>query len=235
MKTKLLLLIAAVVLVFTQACTKEDRLMYDQEPSVYFYKQIVNPDSVNYSFVVKPDSVTQDTIWLNLRITGKAGNTDRKINIQLDDSSTATAGKHFMMPQAVIAAGTYSVRTPVIILRSPDEKDSVFTAYFSIGDSPDLQKGYSDKLSYKISVTDQLVKPSDWNGITELFYGSYSKVKHQFMVSRLGTTAVTMSTGAQFSELMSILQKMRVDLLKYEAINGPLIDENGTRVTFPVI
>jgi hypothetical protein len=228
--------ITVILLIFIlAACTKEDRLMYKESPSVYFYQQIVNPDSINYTFVVKPDSVLTDTLYLNLRITGVAADKDRKVNIILADSSTAKKGVHFNIPDAIIKAGTYDVKVPVYILRTADEKNSVFTAYFTIAASDDFKPGYSNDLIYKIGITDQLIKPSDWSGIIELFYGAYSKVKHQFMVSRLGTTAITLTTGAQFSEIMSILQKMRVELIKYEDANGPLIDENGTRVTFPVL
>lgn len=228
--------IAIVIILLTAvACSKEERLTYNESPSVYFYKFRTNPDSTNYTFVVKPDSVLTDTLYLMLRITGVAADKDRKVNIVLADSSTAQQGKHFNIPEAIIKAGAYDTRVPVIVLRSPDEKDSVFVAYFNIAASADFQPGYFADLTYKIGITDQLIKPGDWSGITELFYGAYSKVKHQFMVSRLGTTAITISTGAQFSEIMSILQKMRVELIKYEAENGPLTDENGIRVTFPVL
>lgn len=228
--------IVIILLLFTAAaCTKEERLTYNESPSVYFYKFITNPDSINYTFVVKPDSVLTDTLYLNLRITGQASDKDRKVNIVLGDGSTAQKGKHFNIAEAIIKAGTYDVKVPVYILRSPDEKDSIFVAWFNIAASDDFKPGYNSDLTYKIGITDQLIRPADWSGITELFYGAYSKVKHQFMVSRLGTTAITISTGAQFSEIMSILQKMRVELVKYEAQNGPLIDENGVRVTFPVL
>jgi hypothetical protein len=228
--------IAIVIILLTAiACSKEERLTYEESPSVYFYKFRTNPDSTNYTFVVKPDSVLTDTLYLTLRISGVAVDRDRKVNIVLADSSTAQSGKHFTIPEAIIKAGTYDAKIPVYVLRSPDEKDSIFVAYFNIASSEDFKAGYSGDLTYKIGITDQLIKPSDWSGITALFYGAYSKVKHQFMVSRLGTTAITISTGAQFSEIMSILQKMRVELIKYEAENGPLIDENGVRVTFPVL
>ena len=224
-----------MILLTVASCKKEERLTYNESSSVYFYKFRTNPDSTNYTFVVKPDSVLTDTLYLMLRISGVAVDKDRKVNIVLADSSTAQQGKHFNIPEAIIKAGAYDAKIPVYVLRSPDEKDSIFIAYFNIAPSADFKPGYNSDLTYKIGITDQLIKPSDWNGITELFYGAYSKAKHQFMVSRLGTTAITISTGAQFSEIMSILQKMRVELIKYEAENGPLIDENGVRVTFPVL
>lgn len=190
------------------------------------------PDSINYTFVVKPDSVLKDTLYLNIRISGLAANTDRKFNLVMADSSTAVKGKHFDIGPTVIKAGEYAIRLPVYLFRTADMKDKVFSIYFRIAASDDFAAGFSDNLKYQIRVTDKLLKPADWS---DFFYGTYSLTKHQFMVSRLGTTAITMGTGAQFSEIMSILQKMRVELVKYENTNGPLIDENGNRVTFPTI
>lgn len=229
-------LLACLALAFT-ACDKDDRLMYEEAPEVYFYNgsSVVNPDSVEYTFVIKPDTLMRDTVLLNLRISGSASDKDRVVNLKLGEGSNAVKDKHFSFDPVIVKAGEYSVQVPVYLLRTEDMKNTLFKIYLEIGESEDFKIGFANRTSYLIKVTDQLIRPSDWAGIVELFYGKYSKVKHQFMVSRLGTTKITMSTGAQFSEIMSILQKMRVELIKYEAENGPLIDENGDVVTFPTL
>lgn len=232
MKNANQLLSAILLYILVSACTKEERLMFKESPSIYFSRDFTFPDSISYSFVVKPDTVQRDTVYLNVRITGTAMNTDRKFNLMIADSSTAVRGTHFDIGDPVIKAGEYAAKIPVYLLRTPDMKHKVFSIYFRIGASNDFQAGFNNNLNYQVVVTDMLLKPSDWS---TFFYGAYSLVKHQFMVSRLGTTAITMGTGAQFSEIMSILQKMRVELIKYENANGPLIDENGNRVTFPTI
>ncbi|SEW54218.1 DUF4843 domain-containing protein [Chitinophaga arvensicola] len=214
------------------ACGKEDRLMYKEAPSISFRRDVVMPDSINYTFVVKPDSLLTDTIYLNIRISGVASDKDRKFNLMTGENSTAIKGKHFDIGETVIKAGVYAIKFPVYLHRTPDMKDKIFSIYFRMGSSDDFKAGFDNSLTYQVKVTDKLLKPADWS---DFFYGSYSLAKHQFMVSRLGTTAITMGTGAQFSQIMSILQKMRVELIKYENVNGPLIDENGNRVTFPTI
>jgi Domain of unknown function (DUF4843) len=216
------LIATAILYLLISACGKEDRLMYKEPPAIYFSRDFVLPDSINYTFVVKPDTVLRDTVYLNIRITG----------LVIADSSTAVKGTHFDIGPAVIKAGEYAIKFPVYLFRTPDMKNKVFSVYFRIASSDDFAAGFANSLKYQIRITDMLLKPADWS---DFFYGAYSLTKHQFMVSRLGTTAITMGTGAQFSEIMSILQKMRVELVKYENVNGPLIDENGNRVTFPAI
>jgi len=226
-------LITTVILyLIISACGKEERLMYKESPAIYFSRDFPLPDSVNYTFVVKPDTLLRDTVYLNIRITGLATDADRKFNLVIADSSTAIKGTHFDIGPAVVKAGQYAVKFPVYLFRTPDMKNKVFSVYFRIASSDDFAEGFAGNLKYQIRVTDMLLKPSDWS---DFFYGAYSLTKHQFMVSRLGTTAITMGTGAQFSEIMSILQKMRVELIRYENANGPLVDENGNRVTFPAI
>ena len=226
------LIATAILYLLISACSKEERLMYKEAPAIYFSRDFVMPDSINYTFAVKPDTVLRDTVYLNIRISGLATKTDRKFNLVIADSSTAVKGKHFDIGPTVIKAGEYAIKFPVYLFRTADMKDKVFAIYFRIAGSDDFAAGFGNSLNYQIKVTDKLLKPADWS---DFFYGAYSLTKHQFMVSRLGTTAITMGTGAQFSQIMSILQKMRVDLVKYENANGPLIDENGNRVTFPAI
>jgi hypothetical protein len=232
MKNIYRLIATAILYLLVSACGKEERLMYKEAPAIYFSRNVVMPDSVNYTFVVKPDSVLKDTVYLNIQISGLASDKDRTFNLVIADSSTAVKGKHFDIGPTVIKAGQYAIKFPVYLFRTPDMKDKVFSIYFSMGSSADFAAGFSNSLKYQVRVTDKLLKPADWS---DFFYGPYSLTKHQFMVSRLGTTAITMGTGAQFSEIMSILQKMRVELVKYESANGPLVDENGNKVTFPAI
>jgi len=216
------------------ACRKADKLMYDDAPEVYFFEgyYVTNPDSLDYTFVIRPDSVVADTLHLQLRISGFAANRDRGVNLVVADSSTAIRGKHFRFDSVIVKAGEYKVDVPIYVLRTPDMKSRQFRIWFRVGESADFKPGYKNRLSYLIKVTDELFKPSDWE---DFLYGNYSLVKHKFMVSRLGHLRITISLGAQFSEMLSILQKMRVELANYERTHGPLIDENGDRVEFPLI
>jgi hypothetical protein len=80
-------------------------------------------------------------------------------------------------------------------------------------------------------MTDQLIKPVNWDGSLLSSFGPYSKVKYQFMITSTGKPdwAVTIFP----SEQNYLVQACKEALFAYEQQNGPLIDENGVRVTFP--
>lgn len=227
------------------SCTSDELLMYNQEkPGVYFYQigatangPLEGTFGVDYNFITEPASKTKDTLTeeLLLRIMGVAVNYDREINIVLEDSSSAVQGVHFDLPDPVIMpANTYEVYIPVYLYRTDDLQTDTKTIYLTIEESNDFDTGYDANLQHYITVTDQLTQPSDWPGfISDSYYGTYSKVKHEFIVQTLGTIRITMATGSSISQIMSFYQKLILALSRYEAANGPLLDENGVRVTFP--
>ncbi|MEC5143234.1 DUF4843 domain-containing protein [Chitinophaga sp. 212800010-3] len=224
------ILLFFITVIFTE-CKKGERLMYKNAPLVYFSGSVPAAlgDSLPYSFVVRPDTVTKDTVTLRFRISGFAADKDRSVNVQIDQSTTAKQGTHFDISPAVIKAGSYTAEMYVILHRTPDLKEKTFLINLVIDKSPEFDVGLGNS-DLRIFVTDQLLMPSDW---PDFIYGPYSRVKHQFMVEHLNSIKITESLGAQLSEMLAILQKMRLELLKYESVNGPLMDENGERVTFP--
>jgi hypothetical protein len=239
-KLLLFLFIAALV----TSCTKDERLMYEQDPRVYFLKypriSQTNPDSVLYTFGIKPASQQTDTVYVSLRIMGSPENRDREVNLMALDSSTAKPGYHYNFGPLIIPANEFGATIPVYLFKQPGLKDSIVTLYLTIGESKDFKPGYTDKansfqafdrLLYKISITDQLVKPSNWDGTLASAFGTYSKVKYQFMI--VSTGKVDWRTGVFPADLNFLAAKVKAALLEHEQSNGPLIDEAGNRVVFP--
>lgn len=227
-----LCLILLLPLLFFGCKEDSNRLMYSDDPEVYFYKgdNTLYPDSLDYTFILKPDDVFTDTVQIPLRISGFSAQNDRVVNIEVGAESTAEVGRHFKIDPVIIKAGAYSGTVPLVLLRSEDLKEKQLRIYLKIANSAGFEPGYADRLNYLVKITDQLSRPEDWE---TFIFGQYSQKKHQFMVASIGHIRVAMSLGAQFSELFAILQTVRVELIKYEAINGPMYDENGNRVTFP--
>tara|TARA_B100001179_G_C18545384_1_gene383561 strand:- start:410 stop:1117 length:708 start_codon:yes stop_codon:yes gene_type:complete len=222
------------------SCSESEQQMFDLEKDgVYFYKLNGQEtiDSLDYSFVISPASVVEDTLdqELRIRVMGQATSFDREINLVVEDSSTAVRGVHFDFPNPlVLPANAFEVYVPLYVYRTEDLKEGVKTIYFTLEESDDFTVGYQANNQHIIKLTDQLTRPSDWyGGLTDSFYGAYSIRKHEFMVQTLGTTNITMGTGAALSQMSSFQQKMLVELVKYEAENGPMIDENGSQVSFP--
>lgn len=221
-------------------CSKDERIMYKEDPRVYFTKNVVNADSVIYSFGVKPVEQVTDTVLITLRIMGDATDYDREINIAISDTSTAKAGYHFSFGPLIMPADSFQVRIPVYLYKQPGLKDSIVTIDLEIAESKDFKPGYSDipstiyrmdRLHYKISLTDQLLKPAVWDSRLAVSFGTYSEVKFRFMI--LATAKTEWNNTIFPGDLNFLIQKVKYALYEYEQANGPMIDENGSRVEFP--
>lgn len=232
---KIIYLFAAAASFFT-ACKKSELTEYVQDPRVYF----VNGQVAEYSFGVKPASLVTDTLYISLRIMGSAANRDRTFNLVLDDSSTAKLGYHFSFGPLVVQADSFQRTLPVYLYRKPGLKDSIVTAFLTIGESADFKPGYADKYTtvsvldkqhYRIILNDQLLKPSNWETSLATNFGTYSKVKFEFMIQATGKTNWLGAIYPQ--DMLFLVQTVKYALYTYEQENGPLIDENGARVVFP--
>lgn len=231
--------VASVVIA---SCSKTDQLLYDvSETRIYFSKVVRSSeryaDSIDYTFGVKPFDLLVDTVFLRLNIIGDAVNYDREINIIAEDSSTAKRGYHYDFDKLIMPADSFSKEINVLVYKRPGLKDSTLTLYLKIGESKDFKIGYTDlpatrykrdRLHYKISITDQLLRPTSWKEST---FGAYSKVKFQFMI--LATGKADWNVTIFPSEENFLAQAVKGALFDYEQLNGPLIDETGERVVFP--
>lgn len=230
-----------ILLLVMGACKKAEELRYQDDPRIYFTKFIVNADSVIYSFAVQPDSVQQTILPLTLRIMGQAVNHDREFSIQVDDSSTAKLGYHFTMPPLIMPANEYQVVIPVTVYRRPGLQDSLLHIYFTVKESKDFKTGYEDmpngakktRLQYKMSFNDYLLKPVSWDCCIVSYLGAYSETKFRFVILVTGKTAWDSALDRTPGIMNFVATTARNSLRDYEAINGPLMDENGERVTFP--
>jgi hypothetical protein len=217
------------------ACKEDQSLIYEQDARIYFTQGL----TTEYSFTAEPASVVTDTLFIPMRIMGAAVDRDRTFNIIVDDSSTAKLGYHFQFGPLVIPANSYQLSLPVYIYRRPGLKDSVVNAYLTIGETADFKPGYIDKAfsgnpynkqHYRISLNDQLLKPSTWDTRWATYFGSYSRTKHQFINQTYGSGAWPSVNFPQ--DINFVVQTMKLALYNYEQANGPLIDENGERVVF---
>lgn len=219
-------------------CAEDERLMFDEEASVYF----ITNDSLNYSFAFSTEDVQRDTFYLVCRITGKASDHDRRISIVADEGSDAKPGYHYEILDPVIPAGQYQDSIPVVVHRRVGLQDSLVTALLRITDSEDLLSGYNDigtwpvarvkypRQVFKLTITDQLTKPANWDNSWFPAFGEYSAVKIRFISNATGFTDWTGSVYPQDRNF--IVQTAYYALYEYEQVNGDLMDENGNTVKF---
>jgi hypothetical protein len=238
----------AFALILGSACKKSSLVKYDQPDMLYIYKDFnsATRDSTTYSFAIQSASKQYDTVWVPVRIMGVAKDYDREVSLAAVDSlSTAVEGTDYEFVKAIVPAGTYATQLPVKVLRSTSMKDHELRLTIEIKASKDFQPGISNSAAiststpgadtrYLIKINDFLTKPDNWDTRLKYYFGTYSQVKYAFIIQATGR-AVFPSSGPDalpFSQFPYYQQVCKKALAEYEALNGPLMDEFGNRVTF---
>lgn len=225
------------------ACKKSDPLRFSAGDMVYIYKAYggINNDSIAYSFAVRPDSLMQDTIKVPVRIIGLAQPKDRAVAISVvADSTTAIAGTDYKLLPCFIPAGAYTADQQVIVYRTARMKNKSVKLLLEVIASSDFQPGVPDSkvgsgvaggtTHYRISISDYLTKPDNWDSWLGFFFGTYSAVKFKFIIAATGQSIIPSDLPYGIYSVYSTLCKQQLAI--YEAAHGPLIDENGDVVSF---
>lgn len=166
----------------------------------------------------------------------------------------AIAGVHYVSfddPEykklLVLPANERETRFPIIILRDKSLSTVKGTRLrIRIAESENLQPGYISNLIATLSISDRLVRPTQWGFLLQYYLGAYGPVKHQFMIKTTGlhwddefitenyfnepAKADQAYLGALQAKLANAL--MKENALRKERGEGPLTETNGDRVRF---
>lgn len=245
------IIFSAVTITLWAACSKEEISgAYEASDSVYFLYNTsgtnsASKDSISYSFVAKSSTVTTDTIWLTVRISGIPQNRDRSILLTAaPEGTTAVAGTHYKLLDYVMPKDSFQTRLGVVLLRDASLQNADYTLTVALQPTADfsvlMKEGsmadgtFYSKNTSKIIFTDRLIKPTNWDSYLITFFGAYSQTKFRFMAEVLGVTTFETGAGAPlFPTLQYYQNTMRNALLAYNAANGPMLDENNNPVVFP--
>lgn len=77
---------------------------------------------------------------------------------------------------------------PIIILKDASLDKQNYSLYIEIIQSDDFLPGEKNNIQKRITISNQLVKPSGWDLWQTFYLGDYSIVKHKFMNETLHTT-----------------------------------------------
>ncbi|GGH06652.1 hypothetical protein GCM10011418_03470 [Sphingobacterium alkalisoli] len=207
-------------------------------------------DSTIYSFANKLPDIASDTVYVKIRLQGPAADYSRSIQLQATSGTTAIDGVEYELPVYEFPAGATEARYPVVLLRGAALKEATKYLYVAIKPNDHFQKAaigqeigktYSIE-SYKIRFNDFLSEPSWWSTL-ESYLGEFSVVKLQFVYSVYGNDYDFEGLyypvdyyGTIYwtydDEVNNMPLRLRTALRKYEEDNGPLLDENGNRLTF---
>lgn len=229
------------------ACKKSDLVSYTQPDMIYFYKDYYNTDkdSMVYSFAIRPDALTSDTVKIPLRIMGAAIDRDRTVNIKVvADSSTALEQQYTLLP-TIVPAGSYTTYVPLLVKRTAELKTTEVRLLLEVGESADFKPGVYNSASsasraggsirYPVRINDFLTKPSNWDSFITYYFGTYSQVKFKLVIAVTGRSQFLTSGDdpVTISQMTYYKILCRNYLAGYNAVNPPLLDENNVAVSFP--
>lgn len=169
------------------SCQKNESLIFDSKPGLYFgFEDDV--DSLTFSML---GSITdRDTVRIPLKIMGNAINYDGKFKLEVVESATtAQVGKHYtaLSNSYIFEAGIFVKDFELEVFKSdPDLEKESKSITLKIIESEDFGIGYTKNSIIKIMITNQIVKPVYWDMPLALYFGAYSKVKHNLIINILG-------------------------------------------------
>lgn len=193
-------------------------------------------DSLTYSFAVQPLDLMTDMVEIPIVVTGNAVDYDRKVNIEIDRAATtATEGVEYNITPTMIPAGEFGTKLRVEIHRTPaiaeEERCVVMRLLPSDGLNIDVNPGWVD---YKLKINDILTRPARWVYECQPYFGVYSAVKYRFIIDTLGMWDFPDSGENAISrgQMYYYQDKMKSALRQWEAVNGPMLDEKGNKISF---
>jgi hypothetical protein len=224
------------------------RVQFGASTTVGYLADLSLADTItNYTFTYSPSSITKDTVYFNVYVSGGPVSFDRYYKLtqlHVEGGTNAVEGVHFLSlnqsqsPLQKISAGKVYSRCGIVVLRDASLQQSDVILHFALEESNGLELGNPKYLWRKLTISDQLVKPIGWNStMTNYFFGDYSKVKHRFMIDVTGfrwdNDYFTMILK-DFSEVTYWKDFCKNELLKYNNNHpeNPLKDENGNLVQF---
>ncbi len=219
------------------SCSTDENFYYQDEPRVRLVGEhtwAVGTDSISFSFVAYPATVTEQTFNVDAQIMGNAADRDRTASISVDTQKTTADSRLYTLPQTVtIPAGQTKGTFQVTVRRDASLQQKAVRLYIKVDDSADFKKGVNEENHLTVIWNDILSKPKNWAELEE-FFGAYSNVKYRFMLNNMVGIGELSTETMSWARLNSLRIAFQNALNAYNAEHpgNPLTDENGQLVTF---
>lgn len=242
-------------------CEENDRQFFDTSYAalnIWFGTESSSYESTthNYSYTLGRDSV-----MFYARVAGMPVDYDRTFTLEACDGDLDKAAGSYETTTYTIKAGEVIAEFPIYFdtsklngsdtFGSDDEQGSIT---FRLVESDTFHKGAEGYQTLKVVLRNYLAKPDEWDSQKSLYamawnryFGTYSKVKYQFMIQHTGlidfhisyyaTTNYDEETNTISANYATYLRdKLRIYLDEYNNdpanTDTPLRDETGNLVTF---
>ena len=146
--------ILVLLLLCLCGCKENDHIDYTLNDRVYFYETekflaVTNiVKEMNYTFSLKPSTLMEDTVKVNVRVMGRTADRDRHFKaVAVADSTTAQSPLHYEILDGVIPGGEYDGYLPVLLKRTADTKDHSVTLLLQIVDNEEFTTGNPDAIN----------------------------------------------------------------------------------------
>ena len=216
---------------------------YSGENMIHFYERYMylgyvesRTEKLIYSFAVKPSSLVEDNVNVNLRLQGRISNNDRVVKVgYVPDSTTAIEGIHFRLNEGLIKAGEYEGTVPVTVIRTPEMKNQSFRIKLKFLKNEWFDIGVAEDSYITLEISDILTQPTNWP--QWYGFGTYSENKYRFVIEILGITDFPVANRYQTepiegiytaAELFAFAYQLQKSYEEYRKINGPIyMDDNA--------
>lgn len=231
---------------FLWSCEKALPVYENKDCYIKFVYENAADSVVNYSFAYGNAMI--DTVWLKVRIMGFTADYDRPILLRqvLTGDNDAEPGELYV-PFGDLAADFYKIPSgaieaelPVVLKRAPDTDTSDYILKIAFQENAAFQYGSKEASYKKIIISNQLVKPTNWDNDCSYYLGEWGKRKHEFMIEVTGERwddEYVDGTWHDYvwndSNYCNYIRNLLVEALEeYNAEYGELKEDNGTPVVF---
>lgn len=223
-----------------------DRLQFGPTPDkIYTQKSEWEDTLKTFSFLSVAEDKVLDTVYFDVYSIGLLSTVDRFYELEqvvIDSIYNAEPGIHFKAfddPEVselyVIPANSAHAVVPVVLMRDTSLESREYVLKFRIKENENFKRGDRGKCWRKLILSDVLLKPTLWPSN----FGTYSKVKHKFMMEQTGMKWDDEYLATIRSDVsMGFYWQRKFQKLLYDYNHDPdnkdvpLRDENGREVKF---
>ena len=256
MKKTIQYIMCVLCLTATIACQKEEVMKFDSSMSGLNIWVGTSTGSIyeetiyNYSYAIEEGSITFYT-----RVYGVPTEYDRTFRLEPFGENISQIIPTIRTEEYVIPAGAISGEYKVYFNSQKLPSEDLFSEIdgkvsFRMVENKYFETGAENMQSFTVVLRNRIAKPNNWDSANyplvalSKYFGTYSKVKYQFMIEHIGLIdfIITYSASTSIDEATNTIspayavylqQMMQQKLIEYNATHDdPLTDENGNSVIF---
>lgn len=229
MKRYYIYLMMALIVTGT-ACQDDNEKMFGGDPSIHFALSQTQLDSIVVSFLSIPEN--QHVVQLPVELAGYAKTSDCTFRLAVDqENTTAIAGTHYqpLAKEYRLPKGEYAMNIPLTVFCT-GEMDSVT---FRLALKLEVPEGFTEGIPYRqrvlITVSNQVPPVVFWNYFYRSDFGSYSKVKHRYILSKFHLKYIPDEWSEIIAEDSNVWKAYGIQMNNFFKENV-IYDENNQRI-----